>query len=241
MTTSKRQRLSLKGYYQAYKSVLGLFATLLALFPLANLFPLGNEIFLPPLGSSTALASAISAAFALLSSFAVYALRPVRTARGVIGCAIVSFACAVAYFAATDLYVREVAIPSENASVRVSIGATRTTFADTFFPGQTDEQILRGRGLDDEQINRIWTRGSVLRARLILWLTFSLCILFGTASLGFGILGDTNSNPAIGPPGPTPKYEASHRGATLPPSLRKIISSPSAQNPSGPAKSEQPE
>jgi hypothetical protein len=87
-------------------------------------------------------------------------------------------------------FVRRVEIPSRNESVLVSIGTQRTEFATKNFPGNTDLEMLKQRGLGEEEVEKLWTLNSISLARLLLWAPYCGLFLFSLAALGIGIASE---------------------------------------------------
>jgi len=52
------------------------------------------------------------------------------------------------------------------------------------FPDKNDPELLRIGGLEDWQIQKVWTPGSVLALRLCLLVTFSLTLSLANVALG---------------------------------------------------------
>ncbi len=85
------------------------------------------------------------------------------------------------YLVAYQGFVRRIDIPSRDESVYVSIGYQRTQFANQAFSGATDYDILKARGTNEEEIERLWTLKSIIVARLALYFSSvvtSLALLF---------------------------------------------------------------
>lgn len=93
-------------------------------------------------------------------------------------------------------YVRNVKIPSRDESVLVSIGGHRTEFAVKNFPDQSDLELLRQRGFEEEEIERLWTASSILLARFYLWASLCGLIMFPVAALGVGIASEAQKQTA---------------------------------------------
>ena len=64
------------------------------------------------------------------------------------------------------------------------------SFATSNFGSATDEEMLRARGPDEEQIRMLWTPRSLIVARLALFVPYSLMIVALVAAFSFGVAGD---------------------------------------------------
>jgi hypothetical protein len=98
--------------------------------------------------------------------------------------------CAVSfllYLSLTSACVRKIDIPSRGAVVFVTVGYTRSAFATKAFGNETDWEMLRDRGFSDEEIQRLWTPGSVILARLSLYVAY-LGVVLGWTLAFSGIL-----------------------------------------------------
>lgn len=138
-------------------------------------------ILWPPLGSINFYASAL--ATALIASVGFYPIRSIekgvwkrRAVFGLIVC-VVSL-LAYAYFLST--FVKAIETPNNGTQYR-TVGSQRTEMALNRFPGATDGQLLRVAGLNDDDIEKMWTPSSVTWARLKLFLSY----LFGLTSINF--------------------------------------------------------
>ena len=94
-----------------------------------------------------------------------------------IGCAL--------YLAATARFVRIVPIPTLHDSIAVSVGFERTAFAKALGEA-SDFDLLRLRGPQEEEIQKLWTFRSLILARLALW---ALCCGAISAFVGIFSLG----------------------------------------------------
>jgi hypothetical protein len=159
---------------------------------LSSLLPTDYADYIfPPLGPFEPIARILTALAGIFASYVAYFLPRKRPAFSVSLCAILFIASAILYGCSFSRYVRKVQIPSMNESVMVSIGGQRTEFAARNFPNQTDWEILRQRGLGEEEIERIWTEESILLARFLLWASLCGLIVFPVVALGVGIASQT--------------------------------------------------
>ena len=90
----------------------------------------------------------------------------------------------VSFYVYLDCYmnfVRKIDIPSLSSSQTVSVGYEKTPFAIQVFGSESDWNMLRARGTDDEEIWKLWTARSIVRARLSLFSAscgFALSLVF---------------------------------------------------------------
>ena len=72
--------------------------------------------------------------------------------------------------------------------MRVSIGYDRTPFAKANFSSDSDEDMVRARGFDDEEIKKLWTYPSLMVTRLALFGSYCGFILGLVATFSLGIV-----------------------------------------------------
>jgi hypothetical protein len=102
-----------------------------------------------------------------------------------IACGLVFFLLYVVTFMR---FVRTIEIPSKGTVVQVSVGIQRTEFAKANFNSDSDWEILRDRGTDEEQVWKLWTARSLVLCRFALYTTYSLCLLSLVAAFSWGVL-----------------------------------------------------
>ena len=89
----------------------------------------------------------------------------------------------VLYAFLVERYVISVETPNNGVQTR-SVGFRVEPRIRVQFPDKNDPELLRIGGLEDWQIQKVWTPGSVLALRLSLLLAFSLTL--GLANLALG-------------------------------------------------------
>jgi hypothetical protein len=187
--------MTIKQYYASYKSLFGVMAGLVLASPILALIPInGSQYIFPPLGDVDIIARLISVAVTLVMTFIVYFYRPKAAVRAIAIAAVLFIFFAVMYAAAFSLFVRTIAVPSKDTSISLSVGFHRTEFAQTNFPGVSDEEMLRHRGLTEEEVRHCWTAASLLIARGILWLSCTLSLSFLVTTLGLGIIANNDES-----------------------------------------------
>ncbi len=85
-------------------------------------------------------------------------------------------------------FVRTVDIPSMGTAAQVSVGWERTEFARANFDGETDWDLLRSRGPNEEEIWRLWTPTSLLVSRMSLYAAYISTLLLLVSAFSWGVL-----------------------------------------------------
>ena len=142
----------------------------------------------PPLGELEPLARLGAVAFALLSMYVAFFLGSGKATARVVSAAVVALLSFLTFLGLSSRLVRTVPVPSQNTSISVSVGFRRSDFAKSNFPNSSDWDMLRDRGLSDEQIDKLWTPNSVMIGRLALWTSCAGFIAASVFALCFGVL-----------------------------------------------------
>jgi hypothetical protein len=188
-----RSPISLRQYYLSFKSLSGLLAGAVTALPLiSKLLPDAASAYaFPPLGNiegparTGALVLAVAVTYAAyFSRGATVRSRPWRIA----GLVVMASFCLVLYLALSFRFVRRIDVPSRATSILVTVGYQRTEFANRTFGSATDEEMLRQRGPNEEQVERLWTPKSVLAARLELFASYSGFVLALVLAFSVGIV-----------------------------------------------------
>jgi hypothetical protein len=193
---SAARPVTLKSYYYNFKTARGVAAVFGATAPfLSKIMPGASwsEYLLAPLGDIDNLARILLAVLCVAMTSLVYfffqdqsAAQRKRTFVAML--LIIPVVCLCAYMVFCLMFVRKIEIPTLQRSVYVSVGYQRTEFARKTFDSMTDEDMLRYRGLDDEEIRRLWTGFSLLVARLTLFVSWSGFALSLVCGLSLGVL-----------------------------------------------------
>jgi hypothetical protein len=191
-------RPSLAQYYLTFKSVLGIVAVAISAVPLlSKALPSPEDGYgFPPLGDAEVPARIGAFVIGLAATFFAFfsATDSASKNRKLITGAIVSIAvCLFIYVALFSRFVRKVEISSLRTSVQVTVGFHRTDSALATFDGETDWEMLRHRGTDDEQLEWLWTSRSLLIARLSLFITYCVFIFSVVAAFSWGVLEDSRN------------------------------------------------
>jgi hypothetical protein len=153
--------------------------------------PVGPYLF-PPLGDIEGIARLGAFIFSTLTTYLVFICAKDSALNKVPKRTVILFVIAVAlflgYFSASYRFIRVVSIPSEHRAIAVSVGFERTDFARRNFSSSSDIEMLRDRGLVEEEIERLWTVRSLLSARLTLYLCYLGCVMSLVGFLSFGAL-----------------------------------------------------
>ncbi len=185
--------MTLKQYYKAFWSLSGVLAAAppIVTTVVMPFLPDSASVYgFPPMGDVGGFARLGLLCLAFLVTYLVYFWRGGKWL--LIAAAAVTFVSLCAYIALYPRFVLRIDVPSQKTAMRVSVGYDRTPFARANFSSDSDEDMLRARGFDDEEIKKLWTYHSLVVARLALFgsytgfvlglvATFSLAIVFGQA------------------------------------------------------------
>jgi hypothetical protein len=196
-------RMTVKDYYNHFKTIYGSIATLLTLLPILSFIPNTSRYLFPPLGSMGGFSKLFTVFLAIVVTLLVYFFNDgasTSSGRGrrkiFLLCSATAFV-GLALFLAADLrFVREVEVPSKQTSIIVSVGYDRTPFArGPELVTENDWSLLEARGTTEEEIRDLWTFKSILVARLMLLSSYLVALLSLVAILSFAVLYD-KSGPA---------------------------------------------
>lgn len=185
-------------YYRSFKSLSGVLASAATASPLLSLLlPGGSASYVfPPLGIADAPARFGTVSLALAVTYLVFFSRGLWRHKdfwvitSAVGLSVLSL---VLYLTLYMRFVRTIDIPSKGTSISVTVGYERTDFAKSTFGSDTDWEILRQRGTEEEEIWRLWTTRSILLARLGLYTSHCGFILLLVAAFSRGVLSGLES------------------------------------------------
>jgi hypothetical protein len=140
----------------------------------------------PPMGDVGSFARLGLLCLAVLVTYLVYFWRGGKWF--LVVAALVAFLSLCVYIALYPRFVLRVDIRSTKTSARVSVGYDRTPFARATFGSDSDEDMLRARGFDDEEIKKLWTYRSLVIARLALFASYCGFMLGLVAAFSLGIV-----------------------------------------------------
>jgi hypothetical protein len=174
----------------------GFVATAVSVLPLiSGLFPEQLSLYLfPPLGNIWRTIAVILAALVTLILFFAkdvsFAVSKSGRLRALLRTFLLAGIGACLFLVATYCFVRALDIPSIGKTVTVTIGFKRTEFGKSLSPQGSDWELLRLRGPSEEQIRKLWTGGSILLARLALFIAYLVFLLGATATACLAVLFD---------------------------------------------------
>lgn len=127
-------------------------------------------------------------------SIGVYFLvvvRPIRSPMRVIWLTLlIAVVSLLTYLAAYQRFVRRIDVPSRQTTVFVTVGYERSPHALQTFQSESDYDMLRARGTSDEEISQLWTKNSLIIARLTLFLSCAITTLALLFLFSFGLMHD---------------------------------------------------
>lgn len=190
--------ITLRQYYASFKSISGIVIGLSAAAPvLSRILPSAYKAYaFPPLGIVEGPARVGTFVLVLATTyFAFFAgVSSLGSNRRRVAFAVpLAFIWLCLYIGLFSRFVRVVEIHNADRSVTslyASVGYERTEFAKVNFGNSSDWELLRQRGVSDEQIHRLWTAESVLIVRLSLFISYTLFVLTLVAAFSWGILDE---------------------------------------------------
>jgi hypothetical protein len=192
--------LTLSSYYSDFKSARGIGTAVGIILPVIPKVKGGTwtEYLLAPLGSADIIARILLAVLCVAMTYLVYFFfqgqsKKARKRALLLTLFVIPFLSACLYIVFCMWFVRSINIPTLERSAYVSVGFQRTDFAQQTFGSKTDEEMLRSRGLDDEQIRKLWTPLSLLIARVALFMAWSGIALSLVCGLSLGLLDQTET------------------------------------------------
>ncbi len=186
---SSHPSISIVEYYKSFVSILGSLAGLFAASPLFSGYlptKLSPYIF-PPLGQLEWSARVGTVVFAVLATFVGFFYGSDTAKKRVAIAASLALGFFVVFLTFSSRLDRTINIPSEGSAVTVSVGFERSEFAKSNFANDTDWEMLRQRGVSDEEIEKLWTPISVIASRLALWISCLGFVVASVLALSFGV------------------------------------------------------
>ena len=192
--------LNLRSYYSNFKYARGIATAIGVILPVIPKIKPGTwtEYLLAPLGSVDIIARVLLAVLCIAITYLVYFFfqgqsQKARKRTLLLTLFVIPFLCACLYIVFCMSFVRNINIPTLERSAYVSVGFQRTPFAKQTFGSMADEEMLRSRGLDDEEIRRLWTPLSLVVARVALFMAWSGIALSLICGLSLGLLDQTEA------------------------------------------------
>jgi hypothetical protein len=197
----KTRELTVKDYYKHFASIFGGIAAFISSLPLISvLMPADYSRYLfPPLGTIEPFGKVGALVLTVLITIIAYYSqestlvskreRRFKLLLGILAVAVIGF---FVFIGLNQRFVRSVPVPSINQTAEfvVSVGYERTEFAQGVFGQQSDWDILRQRGVTEEEIFRLWTPTSVIIARLALLISYIAFLLAAVAACSLAVLFD---------------------------------------------------
>jgi hypothetical protein len=181
-----RQTATLKEYYKNFVSISGALAAVVGLEPILSYLPFtGAPYIFPPLGDATNIARIGVLCLSVAMTYLAFYFPTTRYRLTMALLFLISGLAFSCYFASYMQFVRTIKVPSVGSSIQVSVGSERTPFAIQTFGSETDWDMLRARGTEEEEIWRLWTAHSIIRSRL--FLIGALCGFILPLVLGFSL------------------------------------------------------
>jgi hypothetical protein len=125
--------------------------------------------------------------------------QPRKIKRVMIGAFVLAVCLLTAHIALNIGFVRPLTLPGPEGTINVSVGFERTNFAKDHFESVSDWDMLRARGLREEDIQELWTLRSLLLVRVTLFLTYSGVLVVIVGILSLGVLSDLKRKPDTRP------------------------------------------
>jgi hypothetical protein len=177
-------KITLTQYLKGFTVLRGGLAAIPFILPLIHLvdgyFSEDDRLY-PPLGPIQPLAIAGTITLLLVTILVAYEVcGSIARIRGSVSLmlTLAALVCFVSLFPLYSKYVRVIPNRVLGTEVHVSIGSTRTEFAQKYFSDKSDEEKLHIRGTEEEQIRKLWTDDSVWKGRAALCLAYTLMACF---------------------------------------------------------------
>jgi hypothetical protein len=185
---SSHAAVTIRSYYKSYGSISGVLAGVFGLGSLLSFIPFEvSQYVFPPLGDVTVIAHFGLVSLAIAITYLAFYF-PLAKLKWVMAVLVVVAAAGLSWYLVDYMkFVRRIDVPSKSSTIQVSVGDERTAFAISNFATETDWDILRDRGLDEEQISRLWTPQSIRRARLSLFASFATFVLPLVLAFSLGV------------------------------------------------------
>jgi hypothetical protein len=153
----------------------------------AAVFRINNAFLAPPLGKENSFIAPAVCIGAVMATLLLWLVRNASKAKIISVASLVCFLGSILlYFHLLGLYVRPVYVYSQNRVINVSVGGERTQFANEFFSGKSDVEMLQARGIGEDEILKLWTPSSVESNRFQLLIVYML--ILSSANLCIGAL-----------------------------------------------------
>jgi hypothetical protein len=193
---------SLEDYYKGFRSTSGVMTGILTAVPIVGEITKGtvSATLFPPVGWAFALPTLLVIVVLTTAIYGTHTATWIQSAgrrRRVLwfafGAALPGLAI---YIASYSRFVRELPVKDEEPHY-VAVGFERRNFTDPHLRDGSDWDLLRYRGLSDEDVQFLWTQRSIIIARIVLVMSYLLVLLPPVAAFSFvvlfGVLGAATS------------------------------------------------
>jgi type IV secretory pathway component VirB8 len=172
---------TLADYYKGFVSLSGAITAILTAVPIAGELTGGavSATLFPPIGSAYRLPTLlviVALTIAIYETRTAPWIQSARKRRRALWMAFgIAFLGVLVYVASYSRFVVE--LPVKDQQAFVAVGFERQSFSNEHLKEGSDSDLLRYRGLTDEDIKTIWTLRSIVVARVTLLTTYLLVLL----------------------------------------------------------------
>jgi hypothetical protein len=153
--------------------------------PLGGRFLQSQSAFaFPPLGADKGITVFLTIAFVGLAAILPWTFPKKHLKTTMLFCVLSGVLSTVSYLVLSEKYIVVVPIP-DRGNISISVGTVRTEFANRYFEGQTDVEMLESRGPYDIEVKKLWTEDSILWVRIRLFLSYLAA--FMCLNIGIGV------------------------------------------------------
>jgi len=198
--------LTARSYYKHFASIYGAITAAIGGLPIVSMLvpPDFSSYLFPPLGPIRTFCVIATLIFSILITVIVYSTKDSafvlsKSSRPKVQLKI-SIVAVIGLFIYLGVHfgcvrVLQPKVRGDTKPIIVSVGWQRSDYALLNYAGESDEDMLESRGPREEEINRLWTRTSVIVARLILFGSYLFFFLPAVAVSSLGILFDKLEKP----------------------------------------------
>jgi len=183
---------SLAEYYKGFASLSGLMTGILTAVPIVGELTGGtvSATLFPPVGSAFRLPTLLVIIVLTIAIYGTHTATWIQSASRRRRALWIAFGSALPglliYVASYSRFVRE--LPGKDEPHYVAVGFERRNFTDQHLRDGSDWDLLRYRGLTDEDIQFWWTQRSIIVARIVLVFSYLLVLLPPIAACSFVVL-----------------------------------------------------
>lgn len=203
MTCTVGGMLTVKAYYKHFKSIYGALTAAISSIPLISaLVPSEVSRYLfPPIGTGETFSKLATLILAGLVTLVIYFTKGAAFANSkkgrveILAAILIAALLSLIIFTGLNLrFVRSIQTPDKGEFI-FTVGYERSQAAEEKFKGKSDWDMLRLKGLAEEEVFNLWTPTSVIISRLTL-LTFYLAFFLSAVAIGsLAVLFDKCGDP----------------------------------------------